>query len=165
MENPVVSGWSDFFVAGAGAAAALAGLVFVSISINLPRIIETRGMSGRAAETIILLSGALASSLITLFPHISALHLGLSLLLTTIPTWALPMSIQWRSLRQRSYLNPAQAALRIGLGQAATLPGVWSALSLCGLLPGGLAPLAMAIILSMLVAILNAWVLLIEILR
>src|SRR6185437_11799985 len=71
MENPIVSGWSDFFVAAAGAAAALAGLVFVSISINLSRIIEARGVSGRAAETMVLLSGALASSLITLFPHIS----------------------------------------------------------------------------------------------
>ncbi|HWG10453.1 MAG TPA: hypothetical protein VN693_03025 [Rhodanobacteraceae bacterium] len=165
MENPIVSGWSDFFVAAAGAAAALAGLVFVSISINLSRIIEARGVSGRAAETMVLLSGALASSLITLFPHISALHLGLSLLLTTVPTWVLPMFIQWRSLQRHTYLNPAQAAFRTGLSQAATLPGVWSALALCGLLPGGLAPLAVAIILSMLVAILNAWVLLIEILR
>ena len=76
MEASAIASWSDFFVAGAGAASALAGLVFVSLSINLARIIELPGVSGRAAETIILLAGTLAGTLVWLIPHLSPERLG-----------------------------------------------------------------------------------------
>ena len=39
----------------AGASAALAGLLFVAISINLDRILNCRGLPGRAGEAIVLL--------------------------------------------------------------------------------------------------------------
>lgn len=45
------SEWSELFVASAGASAALAGLVFVAVSINVERILEFPGLPERALET------------------------------------------------------------------------------------------------------------------
>ena len=60
--------WSDFFVAETGAAAALAGLVIVAISINLKTIVEGRLLSGRAAETVAMLGCVLILSSLMLVP-------------------------------------------------------------------------------------------------
>ncbi len=165
MEASVIVGWSDFLVASASAAAALAGLLFVAISINLTRIIEIPGLSGRAAETIILLSCALAISLIPLIPRLSAATLGIALLIPAIPAWIAPIVIHVRSIKGHTYVRPAHIIVRAVLHQSATLPAVLAGFSLCGVLPGGMFWLAGGIIASMLVAIANSWVLQVEILR
>jgi modulator of FtsH protease len=165
MEASAIAGWSEFFAAAAGAASALAGLVFVSLSINLARIIELPGVSGRAAETLILLAGTLAGALVGLIPHLSPERLGALLLIVTVPTWLCPVVIQARSLRAHSYQRRSLALFRTILHQVATVPGVLASLSLLGLLPGGIAWLAGGVIACMLVAMFNAWILLVEILR
>jgi modulator of FtsH protease len=165
MESSTIADWSGFFAAAAGAAGALAGLVFVSLSINLARIIELPAVSGRAAETLILLAGTLAGTLLALMPHQSSSHLGLSLLVVALPTWLGPVIIQARSFRAHAFQHFSLAALRAVLHQVATLPGVLAGLSLCGLFPGGIAWFAFGVIACMLLAMFNAWILLVEILR
>jgi modulator of FtsH protease len=165
MEPLATPGWSDFFVAAAGAAAALAGLVFVSISINLEKIIAAPGIVGRAAETIILLSGTLAVCLIALIPHLSAPQLGAALLAASTLKWIVCVLIQFQTFRARTYYRRPLAVLRALLLQVATLPAIWGALALRGVVSGGIGEIAAAVILSILVAMFNAWVLLIEILR
>jgi hypothetical protein len=51
----MIDGWTDFFEAQVAAAAALTGLVFVALSINLERIVGYPGLVGRAAEALMLL--------------------------------------------------------------------------------------------------------------
>jgi hypothetical protein len=159
------AGWSDFLVATSGTAGALAGLVFVALSINLARILQLPGISGRAAETILLLAAALIGALLALIPDQPPQRLGLLLLLLWLPTWGMPTVSQLGEITRRRYLRFSYSFWRFVLYQAATLPLLLAGLSLRGFLAGGLAWFALAVILSIAVALLNAWVLLVEILR
>lgn len=165
MGNYPIEDWAGFLTAAAGAVGVLAGLVFVALSINLAKIIEIPDVASRAADTVIVLAGVLVAALLPLIPHISQAQLGLSLLIVAIPTWAGPIVIQIRSIGKRTKGHALHDVLRATLHQAAALPAVLAGLSLHGLLPGGLTWLAAGILLSILVALFNAWVLLVEILR
>jgi len=63
-----MDGWDNFFVAMAGASVAFAGLVLVSISINLDRILQQPGLIGRAAEPLIVLFSLFVAASIILIP-------------------------------------------------------------------------------------------------
>ncbi|MBE7158574.1 MAG: hypothetical protein INR62_09115 [Rhodospirillales bacterium] len=160
-----LTAWSNFLVAIAGASAALVGLVFVALSINLARIIELPGVTGRAAETIILLVGVLAGALTLLIPTWSGLQHGAALLAIALPTWLVPVRLQVRLVHSRTYHRLWQAYVRALLHQAAALPGVFAAATLCAGWTGSMNWFAVGAVLSMLTAIFSAWILLVEIVR
>lgn len=165
MGTTPIAEWSGFFTAAAGALGALVGLVFVSLSINLARIIALPGMTGRAGETLGLLAGSLAGTLAVLVPNLSSQQLASVLLLIALPTWLLPMISQLKALQAHTRQSDRLTARRALLHQFAALPGVLASLALHGWLPGGLAWFALGVVASILVAVLNSWVLLVEILR
>jgi hypothetical protein len=73
-------GWGELLLAEAGASAALAGPLFVAISINLERILQGTGLPGRAGEAIVLLVAVLVVSTLGLVPGQSPTVLGAELL-------------------------------------------------------------------------------------
>lgn len=160
-----MEGWDSFFVAEAGAAAALAGLVFVGVSVNLQRIMAYPTLPGRALEAIVVLIEVLVVSTFMLVPRQPVQVLGLEILVSGLVLWitVLVVSIPRIRLEGRQYLRPA--IVQLVFSQAATLSyvvaGVWLLLS--GV--DGVYWLVPAVLLSYVTALADAWVLLIEINR
>lgn len=160
--------WSDLFVACAGAAAALTGLLFVAISINLERILELSGLVERALESLVLLLGILVVSVIGLIPGQGRRALGIELLLAgsamTIVVGVLlrtSLPLGWRHIRRRR----EWLAYRLGFAVPGTIPFVVGGASLLAASGGGLDWIAVGILGAFLGAVASAWVLLVEIQR
>ena len=158
------SEWTEFFVAGAGASAALAGLVFVAVSINIDRILSFAGLPDRAQATVMLLLSVVLVSLIGLIPGQSRTALAVELLVLGLGFGVLILRLTSRSMagRDEQRLHTLSHWLLAGLG---TLPFVVGAVSLFAEAGGGLYWVAAGMILATTGAVSNAWVLLVEILR
>lgn len=76
--------WADFSVGVAGASAALTGLVFVAVSINLGEILKHRNLPGRAGLTLILFVTPLITGILLLVPGQSDAALGAELLIVGV---------------------------------------------------------------------------------
>ena len=63
-----IGDWESFALAQVGASAALLGLVFVGISINLRDIVGSGSLVHRAGEAVILLGSILAVATVVLIP-------------------------------------------------------------------------------------------------
>ena len=159
-----VSEWTDFFVAGAGASAALAGLVFVAVSINVDRILRLEGLPDRALATVMLLLSVVLISLVGLIPGQSRIALAAELLGLGLAFAVFILELTRRSMagRDRRPLHAFGHWLLVGLG---TVPLVLGAVSLFAEAGGGLYWVAAGIMLATTGAVANAWVLLVEILR
>lgn len=157
--------WHDFLAAAAGIAGALAGLVFVGLSLNLSRILAFKDLPGRAGETIIQLAGVLVAALLVLIPVTSMTTLGWPLLVISIVTWTVPTRLQLLSFVRRTYYRRWFALWRLIAHQVAILPLVIAAALMLTARPAAMYWLAAALLLTMIAALMNAWVLLVEIVR
>ena len=158
------SQWSDLFVATAGASAALAGLVFVAVSINLDRILKLPGLPERALETLLLLLSVVLVSIVGLIPGQSSLALGLEItgLSAVVATviFNLPTALHTSEGARVNWLIGRWALRLIG-----TVPFIVGGLCLLFEVGGGLYWVAAGMIFAITGAVSNAWVLLVEILR
>jgi hypothetical protein len=156
--------WSDLFVATAGASAALAGLVFVAVSINIGRILEYRGLPERALETVLLLLGVVVVSIIGLIPGLTTTVLGVLLLAE-----GLALAATVAGLTRQSPPRPDEPRewlySRVVVSGLGTVPFVIGGASLIAEAGGGLYWTVGGIVLAIAGGVANAWVLLVEILR
>jgi modulator of FtsH protease len=165
-----MNAWHDFFLAQAGAAGVLTGLVFVGVSINLQKIVSDRrsGLAGRAGEALILLVGVLLASVLGLVPAQGAGMLGAEVLVVGLAAWGCVVAIQLPRLREwgtkRADLR-VSLVLRVVLGQVGTLAMVIAGVAVLWVGPGGLYWLVAGTLFSIIAALADAWVLLVEINR
>ncbi len=158
--------WTGFFAAELGAAAALAGLVMVAISINLARILGDPILPGRAVETLVLPTGVLVVSSFALVPRQPAALFAAEIALAGLAMWLLPVAIQLRVRRSqgRGAMLP-NFLPRVALAQLSSLPILAAGAALYLGSDTALYWLVPGIVMSLIATMINAWVLLVEILR
>jgi hypothetical protein len=161
-----LSAWSSFFQGELGAAAALAGLLFVSVSVNQARILSLGRMADRGLEALVMLFLVIVVASLPLIPGQPERWLGAEIFTITGATllWLIPL--------QNGYLRLIDPDHRENSGRM-----IWfnrAAITVIGV--GGLALLILGqeralyilplgILLVFIAVGLNAWVLLIEINR
>jgi hypothetical protein len=155
--------WDNFFVAEAGASAALTGLLFVAVSINLTRVLQFPQLPTRAAETLISLVSVLVVSTFALVPGQSMRAYGLEIGAAGLATWAVQTLAFTRTHRaDRQYITLWARAIT---NQVPPLPFVIAGGLLVAGRSQGMYWIVPGILLSFAAGIFGAWVLLVEIQR
>jgi hypothetical protein len=161
--------WHDFFVAAAGSAAALSGLIFVAVSINLREIlaeeqkIGSSYLTGRALESLAALLIVLGISLVGLDPSIDRGAFSTVSLLCAAGSAVSP--VRSTSAYRRSHVKPVAYNLRLFLALLLVAAYAVCGATLLARGGGGLQWLPFAFVLAVTIAASNAWILLVEVLR
>jgi len=157
--------WEDFFIAQVGAAAALAGLVFVALSINLRQIVSSPLLVGRAAEAMLLLVTPVLLGFAVLAPAGELWIAGILAAAIAVPIWASVTRLVVRGLGPSRERPPVERYLRLVASQVALVPALVGAALLLADVHAGYGFLAASAALSIAAGVFDAWVLLVEILR
>jgi hypothetical protein len=160
-----IHAWVEFGVAVAGAAAVLTGLVFVSVSINLERVLQVPGLPDRAGESVLMFLAVLIYSLFLLVPGQSTTALGIELLVTGLIFAAILVLVAALGFRRPTRQPVSWRITRVVAALGSSLPAVVAGVTLIAEAGGGLYWLFAAIVLALLAGVGNAWVLLVEIVR
>ena len=159
-----LEGWHDFFVATVGAAAALAGLIIVAISVNIKDIIAFPSMTSRAGATVASLVLSLVSTSVMLIPGQPIPLLGLEILLVAAVVMVITVKSAVAILRE-SGTGSSVAWTKVALAVVQVLPFLVGAVSLIAGRAEGVPWVAAGVLFVFLGSVTNAWVLLVEILR
>jgi hypothetical protein len=159
------AGWSDFGAAVATAAAALAGLLFIAVSINLRQILDYPNLPGRAAQTLILLATPLVTAIMLLVPGQPRLALGLELLATGLVVGTAQFVIDARAGRSDQETTTTWIISRVTPAVVNCGCLVVAGVTLLAQAGGGLYWLVPSVLAAVIFGLANVWVLLVEILR
>ena len=160
-----IAAWHDFALMIGGAAAALAGLLIVAMSINIDEILKYEYLPSRAAAALVTMLSPLVMAVLLLIPGQSDVALGIELVvLGVLLGWVLLDRLGARPGRGGQtwwqWLIGTGGPLTILVGSL-VLAGIGIATGSIG----GLVWLAPAVLAAVLSGTAQAWVLLIEIRR
>src|ERR1700682_1139525 len=120
--------WHDFFVTAGTAAAALTGLLFVALSIQLDRVLGHPEHRFRARGNFFGLTVVMVMALVVLMPNLSARWLGVGLI---VPNAAAAAVNGWHTRRvlQTFFQGSIVFPLRVALSYVLILMGVAGGIS------------------------------------
>jgi hypothetical protein len=161
-----LAGWSDFNVAIVGVAGALAGLLIVALSVNISTIISSRQLLERAAASIAALVLAVIVCAVGLIPDQTTLAYGLETSIAAVVAGIFGVRAAHAVLTDGDTPTLVARIIKSALGVApALLVAAGGVLLLLGFVPLGLGLIASGALLAIAVAVVVAWVALVEVLR
>lgn len=160
-----MAGWTEFYVAQLGASAALAGLLFVGLSLNLSKIMSYHMLPDRAEVAFFLLIAVLVVAALFLVPGQPLWLYGAEVLAIGAFMCIFVLRVQVRIYRDTAPEYRRYEVLRFALSLGAVLPYPVAGALLLANNPTGLYWMVPAVIFSILKASSDAWVLLVEINR
>ncbi len=162
---PLTPEWFNFFTAELGALAALTGFVVVAISINLSRILANPSLPSRAAEALVGPVGAIAATGLMLLPEQPAALVGAEVLVIGLVMVAAPLTIQLRTWSDRKDATPIERLLRFANSAGYSLAFIVGGALLVAGARAGLFWVGAGEVACLVAVMVNAWVLMVEILR
>jgi hypothetical protein len=166
MSANTLESWANFFITAASVSATLAGLVIVAVSVNIQQILRYAQLPPRASGTVTNLMLVVAIGLVGLMPQ-RATAFAIEVLAFSAFAWAILLACTREICVEHLKSGRAMVELVVGLAGwhlAALAFGVGAVLSWSGL-GNGLYWMAGGVIVTVMSAVLNAWVFLIEVLR
>lgn len=158
--------WHEFGIALAGVGAALTGLLFVAVSINIGRILAQPTLPIRAGETLIILVAQLLVALLLLVPGQSSTALGAEVLVLALLLAGVFFRTRVRAQRDRRPEDPPEwSYVPAVIVTVSTAPLVIAGATLLAGGGGGIYWILVGTILGIVGASVNAWIFLVEILR
>jgi hypothetical protein len=158
--------WNNFFLGELGASAALAGLLFVSVSVNQTRILALGRMADRGLEALAMLLLVIVVASLPLVPGQPLRLLGAEILASGIFAFVaiLPLQRAYLGSTEPAYLR--QSSRMVAINRVAVMLIILAGGVLACRGDGiGLYFLPPGILLTFIASGANAWVLLIEINR
>jgi modulator of FtsH protease len=155
--------WQGFFAAQLGASATLSGLILVGVSINLNKILSDPRLPNRAIVALLLLITVLIVSSLLLVPGQPVHLVGLEVLIIGLLTWTIVTAIDVRTWKAAKASYNRLVFVQLAMDQFSLVPYTIAGITIMlqGLI--GLYWLVPAILFSFVKAIVDSWVLLVEI--
>lgn len=157
--------WHDLLVAIAGASAALTGLLFVGLSINLDTILTFPHLPHRAVIALILLSAILIISTVLLIPNQTLFAYGVEVLFVSLCAWLIILQKDILIFKKVDKKFTYRQLIRFLFDMLALLPYLVGSIILLYGSVDGIYLIVISFILGLIKSLTDAWVLLVEIKR
>jgi modulator of FtsH protease len=157
--------WHDFLIALAGASGVLVGLLFVAMSISLDQLLKAPHLISRGAGCLALIAGILMMCCALLVPDLGQTAIAWIILLGAIGLWGVVTATGVRAFEEGKATYRKQGIVAIVFFQLATLPQVAAGIGVFLVGTDALYLLAAGFMIAFIVAVLDSWVLMIEVRR